>query len=170
MKTSPHPDHCGPGYRYPTRARDLAFQLWAFKCSRRLSAWLRSWQLWASSEGWECIPGERTLRHWATKGDWPAATARALRTIAPDVAGELVSDLLMGAAEGMAYLRDVLAGRVTHPNSTRIRAILTALSMIGVPDLAHATVRDVMAERETERGRPLNVTGQVPAEPESWRR
>jgi hypothetical protein len=78
-----------------------------------------------------------------------------------------VTDLLMGAAEGMAYLRDIIAGRVAQPNSTRIRAILTALSMIGVPDLAHATIRDAMRECDAERGRPVSVTDQTASAPES---
>jgi hypothetical protein len=162
-----HPDRCGPGYRYPTRMRDLAFQLWAFKCSRRLTCVAEELAVVGLSEEWDCVPGERTLRHWVTKGDWPAATARALRTIAPNLMEGLVTDLLMGAAEGMGYLRDVLAGRVTHPNSTRIRAILTALSMVGVPDLAHATIRDAMRERETEQGRLVGATRQTEPEPDS---
>src|SRR5918995_554662 len=143
-----HPsDRCGPGHRYPGRVRELAFQLWAFKCSRRLTCVADELAAVGRTEEWDCVPGERTLRHWVTNGDWPAATARALQTIAPDLMEGLVTDLIMGAAEGMAYLRDVLAGRVTNPNSTRIRAILTALSMIGVPDLAHATVRDATEKR-----------------------
>jgi hypothetical protein len=113
------------------------------------------------------MPGERTLRHWATKGDWAAATARALRTIAPDLMEGLVTDLIMGATEGMTYMRDVLAGRIGQPDATRIRAILTAFSMIGVPDLAHATIRDAMRESDAARALPVNVTSNGPSEPES---
>ena len=167
MDTPHHPDRCGPGYRYSTRVRNLAFQLWAFKCSRHLTCVAEELAAVGVSEGWDCVPGERTLRHWATKGDWRAAATRALRTIAPDLTESLVTDLLMGVAEGMAYFRDVVVGRVAQPNATRIRAILTALSMIGVPDLAHATVREAMRERDLKRGRPVSGTGQAAPEPES---
>jgi hypothetical protein len=167
MNTLHHPDRCGPGHRYPTRVRDQAFQLWAFRCSRRLTCVAGELASVGRSEGWDCIPGERTLRHWATKGDWAAATARALRTIAPDLMEGLVTDLIMGATEGMTYMRDVLAGRIGQPDATRIRAILTALSMIGVPDLAHATIRDAMRERDAASALPVSITGQVALETES---
>ena len=100
MDTHPHPDLCGPGYRYPTRVRDLAFQLWAFTCSRRVSCVADELASVGRSEGWDCVPGERTLRHWATKGEWAAATARALRAIAPDLMEGLATDLLMGPPRG----------------------------------------------------------------------
>jgi hypothetical protein len=167
MNTLHHPDHCGPGYRYPTRVRDLAFQLWAFRCSRRLTCVADELASVGLSEGWACVPGERTLRHWATKGDWPAAAASALRSIAPELTEGLVADMITGAAEGMPYFRDVLAGRVPHPDSTRIRAILTALSMIGVPDLAHATVRDATCEREAGQPLPFLTISQAEAPPSS---
>ena len=78
-----------------------------------------------TAEGWDCVPCERTLRHWARKGNWPAVAAAALRSLIPDLTERTAMDLLMGAAEGMPYLREVVAGRVAQPNSTRIRAILT---------------------------------------------
>jgi hypothetical protein len=161
MDAPTHPDLCGPGYRYSNRVRDLAFQVWAFKCSRQLACVADELATVGRGEGWDCVPGERTLRHWATKGDWAAATARALSTIAPDLTGGLVTDLLMGATEGMVYLRDVLAGHVTQPNSTRIRAILTALSMVGVPDLAHTMIRDALRERDAEQERPTGAAGRA---------
>ena len=167
MDTPHHLDRCGPGYRYPARVRDLAFQLWVFKCSRRLTCVADELASVGVSEGWECIPGERTLRHWATKGDWQRAAAEALRSVAPDLTEGLVTDMITGAAEGMPYFRDVVAGRVAQPDATRIRAILTALSMIGVPDLAHATVRDAMRERDAERELPVSGTDQAAPEPES---
>jgi hypothetical protein len=160
MENPRQPDRCGPGHRYPTRVRDLAFQLWAFRCSRHLTCVAYELTSVGRAEGWDCIPSERTLRHWATKGDWAAATARTLRNIAPDLMEGLVTDLIMGAAEGMTYLREVLAGRVAQPNSTRIRAILTALSMIGVPDLAHATIRDAMRERDAAQPLPPQTIAQ----------
>jgi hypothetical protein len=167
MNTLHHPDPCGPGYRYPNRMRDLAFQLWAFKCSRRLTCVADELAAVGRAEGWECTPGERTLRHWATKGDWQRAATEALRSVAPDLTQALVVDMITGVAEGMPYMRDVLAGRIKQPNSTRIRAILTALSMIGVPDLAHATVREAMRERDTEGARRVHITDQVQADTES---
>jgi hypothetical protein len=147
--------------------RDLAFQLWAFKCSRRLTCVADELATVGRAEDWDCVPGERTLRHWVTNGDWPAATVRALRTIAPDLMEGLVTDLIMGAAEGMGYLRDVVVGRVTQPNSTRIRAILTALSMVGVPDLAHVMVRDAMRERDVVQTLPALTINQSEAPPGS---
>jgi hypothetical protein len=165
MDTLPDPDRCGPGYRYPRHVRDLAFQLWAFKCSRRLECVEQ--ELSAAAEGWDCVPGERTLRHWATKGNWPAAAAQALHSVAPDMVAGLVTDLIAGAVEATPWVRDVLAGRVPNPNSTRMRASLTVLSMVGVPDLAHATVRDAIRERDPEGAHPLNATDQVAADTES---
>ena len=133
MNTPHPPDLCGSGYRYPARVRDLAFQLWAFKCSRRLPCVTDELASVGLTEEWDCVPGERTLRHWVSKGEWPAAAAQALRSLIPDLAERAVTDLLMAAAEGMPYLRDVVAGRVAQPNSTRIRAILTVQSMVGGP-------------------------------------
>jgi hypothetical protein len=153
-------DRCGPGYRYPGGVRDLAFQLWAFRCSRRLTCVAEKLASVGRDEGWECVPGERTLRHWATRGDWPATTARALRSVAPDLTQSLVVDMIAGAVDGMPYFRDVLAGRVAQPDATRIRAILTALSMIGVPDLAHATIRDAMRERDAVQSLPVQIVAE----------
>ena len=167
MDTPHPPDLCGSGYRYPRQVRDLAFQLWAFKCSRNVMYVTEELTATGAAEGWDCVPGERTLRHWATKGEWPAAAARALRSLIPELAERAVTDLLMAAAEGMPYLRDVVAGRVAQPNSTRIRAILTVQSMVGGPDQAHTTVREAMRERDEARGHPASDMDKAVEEPES---
>ena len=161
---TPHlPDACGPGYRYPARVRDLAFQLWAFQCSRRVDCVEQALAELGAAEGWDCRPGERTLRHWASKGDWPAAAAVAFRSVAPDMAAGLVTDLIAGAVEATPWVRDVLAGRVTNPNSTRMRASLTVLSMVGVPDVAHATIRDAVDARDAVQALPALTISQAKA-------
>jgi hypothetical protein len=91
-----------------------------------------------------CVPDRRTISEWSRLDDWSAEMGRMLRSIAPDVMGSLVTDLVMGASEGMPWLRDVLAGRVEKPNTARVRAILTALSMCSVPELARATIRETV--------------------------
>lgn len=132
---------CARSYKHPKFVRNLALQFWGLRCSRDFPCTHAALIGTAVESGLSCVPDVRTLRQWAHDDDWSGEIARMLRSIAPDIMGGLVVDLIMAASEGMPWLRGVLAGTEPKPNTTRMRGLLTALSMIGVPDLAHGAVR-----------------------------
>jgi hypothetical protein len=144
MATNAKDDRCGTTWRYPARVRDVAFQVWGFKCSRRWDCLHRELAKYAKEEGWECIPNERTLRYWSERDDWPAAVARSVRAIAPDVIGSVVADLIFGAVAGSSYLRDVIDGRIAKPSATRAVAAQFCIRAIGADTLAERTVADAI--------------------------
>lgn len=135
---------CPRTYRHPRFVKDLAIQLWGLKCSREMSCVHAALLAGAVELGLSCVPDRRTLSQWAKDDDWSGEVARMMRSIAPDIVDGMVVDLIMAASEGMPWLRRVLSGQEPKPNTARVRAVLTALSMIGIPDIAHGQVRESM--------------------------
>lgn len=133
---------CPRTYRHPKFVRSLALQLWGLRCSRDAACVQRELLARAVEDGLSCVPDVRTIRSWSESEDWSGEVARMMRSIAPDLMGSMVVDLIMAASEGVAYLRGVTSGRESKPNSTRVRAILTALSMVGAPNIAYASMQD----------------------------
>lgn len=161
---------CPPRYKHPARTKELALQLWGFRCSRSAACVRAALVTLAVDEGLSCVPDERTIREWAKADDWSAEVGRMMRSIAPDLVSGLVVGLIAAAEEVMPWYRDVLAGRVKG-ESTRMRAALTTFSMIGLPDLAHIAVREAAdAQYQAMHGRslpalPSGVDGQADTSP-----
>lgn len=165
---------CSSAYRHPKFVRSLALQLWGLKCSRDFNCTRAALLATAVESGLSCVPDIRTLRQWAASEDWSGEVARMMRSIAPDIMGGLVVDLIMAASEGMPWLRSVLSGEVDKPNTARVRAILTALSMVGVPDLAHQAMRESAASEAWLDGgdtstRAITENASIPTDMGSWK-
>lgn len=162
---------CPPGYKHQRSVRDVALQLWGFKCSRDFDCCHRELVTQAVTLGLSCVPDVRTLRGWASGDDWSGQIARMMRSIAPDLVDGLVTDLLWGAIEGGAWLRGVMAGRVAADGKgvhVRARTILASLSMLGIPDLAHAKLREAVADKSQVPALPPGETvGAIPVSPDS---
>lgn len=134
---------CDTNTRYPARVRDVALQEWAFTCGRdpvKTRAALKARQ---KDEGWPCIPDARTIRGWAARDDWAGEAARMLRSIAPDMASRAITDLILAAMSGAAYIRELATGtQEGRPNSSRSIAAQFAVKAVGLDTLARAELME----------------------------
>lgn len=89
---------------YDEGTQELAYQLWAYQCSRRVRDVVRALERDATGR----IPDEHTVRRWVREQDWPARVADDIRLIAPDMTMQVIVDLVAGRNDAVAYLRRVV--------------------------------------------------------------
>ena len=83
---------------------ELAYQLWAYQCSRRVRDVVQALE----RDGSGRIPDEHTVRRWAREQDWSRRVADDIKAIAPDLTSQAIVDLVVGRAEALTYLRRVV--------------------------------------------------------------
>lgn len=127
---------CKPPFRYPGRVRDLALEVWGFRCGRDFACSEREVRALGVAEGWPCLPTADTLRQWAAREDWDGAIAERLRQIAPGMAERAVTDLILAACEGAAFMRDVMSGKVPNPRGIQARIAVASVQALGLDHLA----------------------------------
>lgn len=125
------------GNRYGDDVKEAAYQLWAFRCSRRPS---EVSGLLALGEIVEPVPvSARQIERWASSYAWAERVHRDLRAIAPDIRDQTIGEIIMGALDGARYLRAVADGRESTPVKERVVSSLglidrAGLSHLGRPD------------------------------------
>ncbi len=112
------------GTRYTDEARELAYQLWAFKHGRNASSVAAAMQ--------DEHPGldERTVQRWAKDGDWVVKVRQDLTALAPAIQQAIITDLIAGAGEGAQHLRAVARGEA-KAEPARVNACLGLLDRAG---------------------------------------
>ncbi len=89
---------------YDEETEALAYQLWAFKCGRRVKDVVRQ----LSTEERGRVPDEHTIRRWAREQGWAEKVRQDIRSIAPDLTEQTIVELILGRAESVTYLRKVV--------------------------------------------------------------
>jgi hypothetical protein len=112
------------GQAYPDEIREMSYQLWAFKHSRNIAAVCRELKEKAPSLDYD------TVHRWAKVDNWPARVKADLVAIAPDIMQSIVTDLIAGAAEGVATVRSVARGDL-QVDPTRLQASIALLDRAG---------------------------------------
>jgi hypothetical protein len=115
------------GNRYDDSLKELAYQLWAFKCGRD-SRQVASELLQAE----DVQVNDRTIRYWSTAYQWSERASSDLAAIAPDMLRTSVSELIAGSHEASRYLRRVVNGAEERPDKVRVAAAMAILDRVGI--------------------------------------
>lgn len=91
---------------YKEDVQELAYQLWAFQCGRRVRDVAQ--ELARGVHGDPAAVHERTIRRWIIDGGWVERVRQDIRSIAPDLTEQTIIDLIVGRREAVHYLRRVV--------------------------------------------------------------
>lgn len=104
--------------RYADEIKALALDLWALKANQNASEVSR---LLKSGEYGEPVDVPReTVAYWSRAYDWAAQAEQRLVDLAPALRGRTVSNVVISAHSGSAYLRRVTDGDEDHPDISEI--------------------------------------------------
>lgn len=131
-------------------ARQVAYELWAFRCGQNCSAVARI----LADEYGEAIP-ERTVRYWAESEGWAARVRDGLRQLAPATREQTIVELIFGALEASRYLRGVANGDVDLDKvtgKTRVTAAIAILDRGGFSPVGTIDKTQVRQSDSDKRG------------------
>jgi hypothetical protein len=131
---------------WPTEAKELAYQLWAYKHGQRAYVTAKALQA-----GEDCPPGVSyavngdTVAYWAKSENWALRAAEDRRLLAPGHEERMMQTAMYGSVEGLEWARAVANGSESV-RSDRVRLDCTALLLqvqgwLG-PERRHAGQRE----------------------------
>lgn len=124
------------GNRYEDDVKEAAYQLWAFRCSRRTSEVARLLELGDIAE--PVTVSVRQVQNWVKDFAWAERVNRDLRAIAPDIRDQTIGEIIMGALDGARYLRSVADGREQQPNKERVTSSLGLIDRAGLSHIGRS--------------------------------
>jgi hypothetical protein len=145
------------GNRHPDNVKEVAYQLWAFVCSRRpgkVSELLQSGQY-----GEPVSVTDRTILSWSKDQAWSQRVQDDLRAIAPDLREQTITELIFGGLAGARYMRAVNEGWEAEPNRERLSSSIAAVDRVGKAD--HAST---LAVQSAPSAAEVSVAGKSVAE------
>jgi hypothetical protein len=92
---------------YSIEARQLAYETWAFRAGRNSAETARI--LRAECDETHAIT-DRVIRSWVVQEDWGARANSDLESIAPNIYGGIVTDILYASQAGANFVRRVNEG------------------------------------------------------------
>ena len=111
----------GHGNRYGGDTKESAYQLWAFRYRRNAE---RVAGALAGEDGQG--PDPSTVQRWAREDEWAKRADAELRALAPALDRADTAEVLIGRGEGIAAMRDAVAGRFDHLPAAAINGRITA--------------------------------------------
>lgn len=115
-----------PRLPYDIGVKDLAYQLWAFECGRRVRDVVRLLKNGEYHDGEPVLVDERTVRRWVHEGGWVQRVRDNIRQLAPDLNEQTVIDLVVGRRDAVRYLRRVVSeAEQPTPIQDQRRRVLT---------------------------------------------
>lgn len=114
---------------WPDDAKERAYQLWAFRCSRDC---VKVHDELAKEEDGYDVP-IRTLQHWAVSLGWPQRAADQLTAIGPDFRRQALLELVAGQVDAARFVRRVVRGdEGPEPSKVKLAAALAILDRVGL--------------------------------------
>jgi hypothetical protein len=118
------------GNRFSDDIKEVAYQLWAFVCSRRVAAVS---DLLASGQYGDAVEvSSRQVKRWEQSYAWSQRVSDDLKAIAPDIRQQTIAEIVFGALDGARYLRAVVDGREERPSKERVTSALGLLDKAGL--------------------------------------
>ncbi len=114
--------------RYPDEVKELAYQLWAFVCSRDCK---KTYEALLSGDNGDPVDvSYQAIAYWAREYGWADRATRDVQSIAPDLRHQAFSELLFAGLDGARYIRRVNAGK-EQPDKVRAMLAVAAVDRIG---------------------------------------